>query len=161
MKRGSPVARSNSRSSISMQSSEESRSRGSSGHMAQDALDQLPERRRAGQVGAVAGHVDPGQHDLAEALADQRLDPLDHQPGRHRAAVPAAVGDDAEGAAMVAAVLHLDERPRPLGEAGDEMRRRLAHRHDVGDADFALPSSRRKLEFGLASDKQEIRLSPE
>ena len=41
MKRGSPVARSNSRSSISMQSSEERRSRGSSGTCLQDALDQL------------------------------------------------------------------------------------------------------------------------
>ena len=41
---------------------------------------------------------------------------------------------------MVAAILHLDEGARALGEAGDEMRRGLAHRHDVGDAD-ALPQS--------------------
>ena len=68
MKRGSPVASSNSRSSISMQSSEERRRRGSSGTWLQDALDQLPERRRAGQVRAVAGDVDAGQHDLAEAF---------------------------------------------------------------------------------------------
>ena len=141
MKRGSPVARSNSRSSISMQSSEERRRRGSSGTWRRMRSISCPERRRAGQIGAVAGHVDAGQHDLAEALADQRLDPLDDQPGRHRAAVPAAVGDDAEGAAMVAAILHLDERARALGEAGDEMRRRLAHRHDVGDADLRVSAS--------------------
>ena len=87
--------------------------------VAQDALDQLAEARRAGQVGPVAGDVDPGQHHLAEALVDQRLDPLDDQPGRHRAAVPAAIRDDAEGAAMVAAILHLDEGPRAFGEAGE------------------------------------------
>ena len=42
---------------------------------------------------------------------------------------------------MVAAVLHLDEGARALGEAGDQMRRGLAHRHDVGDADSARQPS--------------------
>ncbi len=34
---------------------------------------------------------------------------------------------------MVAALLHLDEGARPSGEFRDQMRRRLARRHDVGD----------------------------
>src|SRR3546814_11712306 len=44
--------------------------------------------------------------------------------------------DLAEGAAVVAALLHLDEGARAFGEAGDELRRGLLHRHDVvhGDA---------------------------
>ena len=47
---------------------------------------------------------------------------------------------------MVAAILHLDERPRALGEAGDEMRRGLAHRHDVGDLTpvSSAPAGRRR-----------------
>jgi hypothetical protein len=41
------------------------------GHIGQDPLDQLAERRRAGQVGAVAGDVDAGEHDLLVPLGDQ------------------------------------------------------------------------------------------
>src|SRR5690606_4096238 len=54
------------------------------------------------------------------------------------AAVAATMGDDAEGAAMVAAILHLDEGAGALRKAGGEMRRVLAHSHDVGDAHFGL-----------------------
>jgi len=39
---------------------------------------------------------------------------------------------------MVATILHLDEGAGALGEAGDEVRRGLAHRHDVGDNDLNL-----------------------
>ena len=44
---------------------------------------------------------------------------------------PAAERDDAERAAMVAALLHLHEGARAAGELGDQMRRGLARRHDV------------------------------
>ena len=81
-------------------------------HMPQDLLDQLPELRRARQIGAVAGEIDAGQHDLGMAALDQRADLLDHRAHRHRARIAAAVRDDAEGAAMVAAVLHLHEDAR-------------------------------------------------
>src|SRR3546814_1215014 len=63
----------------------------------------------------------------SDLLADDRAD-------RDRAAVAAAIGNDAEGAAVVAAVLHLDEGARPAGEARDEVTRSLGHRHDVVDA---------------------------
>src|SRR3712207_8029059 len=43
--------------------------------------------------------------------------------------------DDTEGAAVVAAVLHLDEGARATLQAFDHVRRRLAHAHDVVDAD--------------------------
>ena len=42
---------------------------------------------------------------------------------------------------MVAAVLHFDKGTGAFGEAGDQVRRRLAHRHDVGDQDFSARSS--------------------
>ena len=87
-----PVTSANSRSSISTESSDDRRSRGSAGHVPQDALDQPAEARRAGQIGAVAGQIDAGQHDLAMAGVDQRGDAIDHRAGGHRAAVAAAEG---------------------------------------------------------------------
>ena len=55
---------------------------------------------------------------------------------------------------MVAAVLHLNESARPAFEALDQMRRRLAHRHDVVDRDGAVlagPETRR-FELFLIAD---------
>src|SRR3546814_6992675 len=68
-----------------------------------------------------------------------------------RAIWPTAEGDRAEGAAMVAAVLHLDEGAGLVGEARGKMRRGLAHAHDVADDDRGggFPSFRRQL-FGIA-----------
>ena len=86
-------------------------------HLLQDRLHQPAELRRARQVGAIAGHVDAGQHDLGIAVAGQPLDLLDHRAHRHRARIAAAVGDDAEGAAVVAAILHLHEGARPALDA--------------------------------------------
>ena len=85
----------------------------------QQARDQLAERRAARQVGAVGGEVDAGQHDLGDAALDQRAHLRDDTPTGTLRFGAAAIGDDAEGAAMVAAVLHLDEGARALGEAGD------------------------------------------
>ena len=102
-------------------------------HVPQDLLDQLPELRRARQIGAIAGDIDAGQHDLGMAALDQRADLFDHGAHRHRARIAAAIGDDAEGAAMIAAVLHLHEDARQAGlEAFEQMRRHLLDRHDVG-----------------------------
>ena len=71
------------------------------------------EARAAGQVGAVSGYVDAGQHDLAIAGGKERTRLGDDLAERHRAARPARIGDYAKGAAMVAALLHLQVRPRP------------------------------------------------
>ena len=71
------------------------------------AAPSAPRLGRARQVGAVGGQVDPGQHDLAAPGRDQSPRLLDDRADRHRPARPARVGDDAEGAAMVAALLHL------------------------------------------------------
>ena len=47
-------------------------------HELEDARDQLPKVGRTGQISAPGGDVDPGQHDLAEALGAQPADLLDH-----------------------------------------------------------------------------------
>ena len=85
---------------------------------------------------AVARDVDAGEHHLAVAVLDEPAHLRDDLAHRHRARVPAPERDDAEGAAVVAAVLHLHEGARVALDAVDEVQRGLAHRHDVVDADF-------------------------
>ena len=110
--------------------------------MPQYLLCQLPEFWRARQVGAVTREIDPGQHDLGMTALDQRADLIDHRAHRHRARIAAAIGDDAEGAAVIAAVLHLHERPRQAAlKAFQQMRRHLGDRHDVGDRDLFAGST--------------------
>ena len=121
--------------------------------MRQYSFDQRPQRWPAGQIVAIARQIDPGQHDLAVSCIHQRSDPVYHDTGRHRPALPASEGDGAEGTTVVAPVLHLDERPDMVGERGDEMRRRLAHLHDVTDDDRirGIPGRRRQL-VGIADN---------
>jgi 4-amino-4-deoxy-L-arabinose transferase-like glycosyltransferase len=78
-------------------------------HQLQDAFDQVPERRRTGQIGAIAGQIDSGQNDLVMSGIDQSRDPFNHRAPWHRPAVATPERNRAEGAAVVAAVLHLDQ----------------------------------------------------
>src|SRR3546814_9716915 len=89
----------------------------------------------AGKIGAIGRDIDPGQHDLVEALIDQRPYPVDDKTGGGGARIATAKGDDAEGAAMVAAVLHLHERAGALGKAAE---------HKIGRAHAELQSLMRK-----------------
>ena len=112
--------------------------------MPQDLFRQLAEFRGARQIGAVTGEIDAGQHDLGMAALDQLADLVDHRAHRHRARIAAAIGDDAEGAAVVAAVLHLHEHPRQaLLKSFHQMRRHLLDGHDVGDRDLLAGLRRR------------------
>ena len=104
-------------------------------HAGEDRGDEVAEPRRALEVGAPARQVDAGQHHLVEAAVDQPRDLRDHGRRRHAARVAAAVGDDAEGAAVVAAGLHLHIGARPGAEPVDQRRRRPALGHDVADRD--------------------------
>ena len=108
-------------------------------NLVEDTPHQGAEPRPRRQVGAVAGDVDTGQHDLAAAAGDQRADPADDGFRGDAAVVAAGEGDDAEGAAVVAAILDLDEGARPSREAGDRGRRALAGGRDVVD-----PQARRR-----------------
>ena len=102
--------------------------------MPQNLPGQLTEFRSARQIRAITGQIDARQHDLGMATLDQRPDLIDHRAHRHRARIAAAKGNDAEGATMIAAVLHLHEYARQARlESFQQMRRHLAHRHDVGD----------------------------
>ena len=105
---------------------------------AQNLPHQAAERRRAGKISAVAGEIDAGQHDLAMAARHQRAHLIDHRRRRQRARRAAAIRNDAEGAAVIAAILHRHEYPRQI--ARDPLkrhRRHGAHRHDIADRDFA------------------------
>src|SRR6056297_994393 len=107
--------------------------------MPQNGAHQSAETRLTRQILAVAGDVDPGQHRLAGAVLDEHADLLDDDAHRDRARIAAAIGNDAEGAAMVAAVLDLHEGARAPLHPVDQMRGGLAHGHDVVDDDlFAL-----------------------
>ncbi len=108
MRRGSSPRSAHKGSSISPGSSEESRSRGSAGTAASSCRDHLAEARRARQIDAIGGQVDPGQHDLANPARGQPPRLGDDGVGRHRPARPARIGNDAKGAAMIAALLHLE-----------------------------------------------------
>src|SRR3954465_2854551 len=71
------------------------------------------------------------------ATLGERADLFDHGAHRHRARIATAVGNDAEGAAVIAAVLHLHEDARQPGlETIEQMRCHFAYRHDVGDGDL-------------------------
>ena len=75
--------------------------------------DHLSQRWFLRQIGAIGSQIDAGQHDLAIAGGEERARLGDDLVERHRAARPARIGDYAKGAAMVAALLHLQVRPRP------------------------------------------------
>ena len=95
-------------------------------HMPQDLPRQLAEFRRARQVRAIAGQIDTGQDDLGVTALDQRADLGHHRAHRHRPRIATAIRDDAESAAVIAAVLHLHEHPRQAAlKALQQMRRHL------------------------------------
>ena len=103
------------------------------GHKLQDAADQVPEARPAGKVGAPGGDVDAGQHRLAKARI-MSGESLDHRAHRHGARRPAPERDDAEGAAMIAAVLHLHEGAGAR-ETVEHVRGGLTHGRNVAHAE--------------------------
>ena len=103
--------------SASTESIEDKRSRLSSGTCLRICLHQRAELGRTGQIGAIARDVDAGQHDFAHSRWRRGgCTCVDDGAHRHRARVAAAVRDDAEGAAVVAAVLHLDKGARAAVE---------------------------------------------
>ena len=106
--RGSSASASSRSASASTESIEDSRSRCELRHVACRICFTSAPSRRAGSR-AIARDVDAGQHDLAIAVLDQPAHLRHHLAHRHRARIAAAERDDAEGAAVVAAVLHLHE----------------------------------------------------
>ncbi len=105
-------------------------------------LENLPDQRTElgcpRQIGAVAREIDPGQHHFAIAIVDDPANLFDHLAHRHRARVSAPKRDDAEGAAMVAAVLHLHVGTGASLNALDQVPGGFFHRHDIVDGDLLV-----------------------
>ena len=102
-------------------------------HQTQDAHHQIAQTRRAGQVAAPAGQVHTGQHHLVVAAIHQPPDLIHDDARRDGARIPTAKRDDAEGAAMVAAVLHLNIGAGARAEAVDQVPGGFGDGHDVVD----------------------------
>src|SRR5262249_16498816 len=106
----------------------------------QDLLHQLPELRRARQISAISGEIDARQNDFGKARTHESPRLLDDGTHRYAARVSTSEGNDAERAAMIAAVLALQHSTGAALETVDELRRGLAHAHDVVDADAFVRS---------------------
>src|SRR5215472_13982553 len=107
-------------------------------HVFQNLLHQCAELGRAREIPAIAGEIDAGENDLAIAARAEPAHLRDRLAHGYRARIAAAIGNDAKGAAVVAAILHLHEGARAALEAVDEMRGRLPHCHDVINRDLFL-----------------------
>ena len=103
----------------------------SSKHQRQQTFDHFAQARRAGQIAAVIGDVDAGQHDFGITLVDEGAHLFDDHPDGDRAVVAAAERDDTERAAVIAALLDFEleffdaaqlkfEQLIALGERPDE-----------------------------------------
>ena len=112
---------------------EDRRSRGSSGTASSRRRIIWPSDGAPGQVGAVGGDIDAGQHDFLVSGGNQGADLVGDGADRDRAVGAAAERDDAERAAVVAALLHLHEGSGAAGELGDQVRGGFARGHDVGN----------------------------
>ena len=90
-----------------------------------DRLEQSPQerRQRLPPLAPKGAEIDPGEHDLPISIGDRPARALDEASFRLAARGPAGAPHDAVGAAMVAAILHLEE------EAGAGERRRAMSRH--------------------------------
>src|SRR5260370_4617728 len=106
--------------------------------MIKSMLPECAELGRAGEIPAVAGEIDAGDNDLAIAARPQPAHLRDRLAHGYRARIAAAIGNDAKGAAVVAAILHLHQAARAALEAVDGLRGRLPHRHDLMDRDLFL-----------------------
>src|SRR3954462_11570878 len=77
---------------------------GQLGHMLEDLADETAEPRSAGEVAAVARQIDPGEHHLSITALGEPTHLRHHLAHGYRPRIAAPEWDDAEGAAMIAAV---------------------------------------------------------
>jgi hypothetical protein len=116
--RGSLAISSCSSGSISTPSSEDRRSRPSAGKAVRIASTSAPSPGSPGRSWPHAGQIDAGQHHFARAASDG-APPRQHRGNGSERLGPAPLRDHAEGAGVVAAVLHCDEGAGVLaGPAG-------------------------------------------
>ena len=158
--RGSSAMASIRCSSASTWSIDDSRSRLSSGTWRRIWRTSRPSVMSPGRSRTVRGDVDARDHDLGVARFDEAAHLRHDLAGGNRARGSATVGNDAECAAMVAAVLHLHIGAGPRAETVEHGMRRLAHRHDVVDHDPRAVAEARAREtsrahlLGVADDRR-------
>ncbi len=104
-------------------------------HQLQDARHQMTKLRITRQVAAPRGQVNAGEHHFVVALRHQFLRLGDNVTRRRRARIAAAIGDDAEGAAVIAAILHFHESAGTILQTVDQMTSGFLHREDIVDDD--------------------------
>ncbi len=80
-------------------------------HAFENGLGESAELRPAFEIGAIRGEIDAGQNHFAKALRREPRGGGDDLLLWHRPRRPAPIGDDAEGAAVIAAGLHAEEGP--------------------------------------------------
>ena len=102
--------------------------------MGEDRFDQCAKFRRAGQIRTPARHIDAGENNLG-IIVSESADLFDHRTHRHGTRIAAPIRDDAKGAAMIAAILYLDESARAPFEMLGKLRRCFTHGHNIGDTD--------------------------
>ena len=86
-------------------------------HGGAERREKLPQAATIVPFPAPRGDLDAVDHDLAIALGGELPRLLHRAFQRQRAHAPACIRDDAVGAEIVAAVLNLQKRARPLGKA--------------------------------------------
>ena len=142
--RGSSARQRSRSGSISAASMDDRRRRGSSGTSFRMRATSWPRRRLRPAGRRPSGDVDAGQHHLGDSPGRPGARTWSTtSPAGDRARVAAAVGDDAEGAAVVAAVLDLDIGAGAVLQPVDQVAGGLAHAHDVVDP-HARPAARRR-----------------
>ena len=108
--------------------------------------DKLAKARATGNICSPGCDVDAGQHDLGAAIIDQLSGRLDNLVARHRPIVSTAIGDYAEGTAMITSLLDLQESPCVTMEAVNHVRCRLSQAHHITNHDFtAIFASAKRL----------------
>ncbi len=86
-----------------------------------------------GQVAAPAGQVHTRQNDLVETIGDQLFDLRNDLASGHGSRISPAIGNDAEGTAMVASGLHLNIGAGAALQAVHHVSGGGGDRHDVVD----------------------------
>ena len=116
-----------------------------------DCRHKITKPRPPRKIASPGGDIDPGQHDFAAAPINEPFRRREDLAEAGRPVVAATIGDDAEGTAMITALLNLQETARMRAEGVEHVRRRFADLHDVADNDrFAsagngLPTCRDQL----------------
>ncbi len=108
-------------------------------HPPQQRAHHVPKGRTVRQVRTVRADIDAGQHHLKMTGIDEAFDGCHDPIGIDAATGPTDKGDDAEGAAVIAALLHLDEGAGATLEAVDQVTGGLLQGHDVADDDRPRP----------------------